>query len=233
MTPPALSFTQRFLGYLKKTPRLIFLLAGLFVGALLVFAGIVHEVLGENEQGFDSRVFAFFQQHIVGSSLTPLMETVTSFASAPFQFILYPLLIAWYLVRKKKFVALDIFIIGLSGFLLTFLLKDLFHRARPSNPLIDPVRSFSFPSGHASSGFILYGLLAFLIFQEKQLPYWVRIVLSTLLISFSLVIGLSRIYLHVHYASDVVAGFCLGFAWLSLSLYILHRSRQRSAGQHQ
>lgn len=213
-------FTHRFWAYLKKVPFLVLMLAALFIGSLLLFAAIVHEVLRENEQGFDQQVFSFFQGHIISSALTPVMKIVTFLGSSPFQLVLYPLLICFYLLRRNKMVALDILMIGLSGFICMFLLKDIFHRARPANPLIDPLRSYSFPSGHASSGFILYGLIAYLILQGN-LPKWLKYTLAALLILLSLLIGFSRIYLHVHYASDVLAGFCLGFAWLALSISIL------------
>src|SRR5438270_804773 len=112
MTLSSTGWPRRAVAYLKKTPLLIGLLAVLFVGSLLVFAGVVHEVLGENEQGFDTRVFSFFRQHLVGPSLTPFMKVMTFFGSAPWQFIVYPLLIILYGLRKKKRTALDILLIA-------------------------------------------------------------------------------------------------------------------------
>lgn len=217
---------MQFHYYLKKFPLRILLLAGLFVTALILFGYIVHEVLHENEQGFDNWVFHFFKEHIISGDLTPVMRVITFFASAPFQLVFYPALMLGFYFKGQRTTMLDIATIAISGVGIIFLLKAVFHRARPSNPLIDPLRSYSFPSGHASSGFILYGLLAYLILKSTLQPA-IKYCLVALCILFSMAIGVSRIYLRVHYTSDVLAGFCIGFAWLALSIYILNRIKKK------
>lgn len=98
-------------------------------------------------------------------------------------------------------------------------LKILFERPRPDmvEHLITE-ESFSFPSGHAMGSIILYGGLAFLINHLLSLqknPRRILIVVTSLL---ALSIGLSRLYLGVHYPTDVLGGFLMGGAWLSLSI---------------
>jgi undecaprenyl-diphosphatase len=91
--------------------------------------------------------------------------------------------------------------------------------------LIGPLKNFSYPSGHATSGFIFYGLLVYLVWKTN-IPKPYKWLTSSILILFSLLIGFSRIYLRVHYASDVVAGFCIGLAWLALSIWLIEQIRK-------
>ncbi|HYH14083.1 MAG TPA: phosphatase PAP2 family protein, partial [Flavisolibacter sp.] len=124
--------------------------------------------------------------------------------------------------------ALEVAAIGLGGFVINYVMKLTFQRVRPPNPLIDPLHNFSFPSGHATSAFIFYGLLAYLVWKTN-LSKTYKVLIGMLLILFSLLIGFSRIYLRVHYSSDVVAGFCIGFAWLILSIYLFEYMKKETA----
>ena len=141
--------------------------------------------------------------------------------------ITYVLLILTYLVQKNWKRALEIFVIGMGGFLINYFMKLSFHHLRPPNPLIDPLNNFSFPSGHTTSGFIFYGLLIYLIWK-KQIPKAYKYVIGSILVLFSILIGFSRIYLRMHYPSDVVAGFCIGFAWLTLSVWLMEKLKKKS-----
>ena len=97
-----------------------------------------------------------------------------------------------------------------GGFLLNELLKFFFHRARPSSALIQQWGP-SFPSGHAMMSMAFYGCLAWLAVQHGRHWGW-----ATALVCFALLIGLTRVFLHVHYPTDVMAGFAGGAAWLVL-----------------
>lgn len=93
--------------------------------------------------------------------------------------------------------------------------KDLFHRARPESFFNVPLpHSYSYPSGHALGSICFYGAMAlvgsrYFITNKRWLAYFV----ATLIVCW---IGLSRIYLGVHYPTDVIGGYLLGAAWLSL-----------------
>ena len=102
-----------------------------------------------------------------------------------------------------------------------------FRRVRPPNPLIDGLENFSFPSGHATSAFIFYGLLTYLVWKT-EIPKLYKYIIGAILITFSLLIGFSRIYLRVHYPSDVLAGICIGFAWLILTVWLFERLKRKS-----
>lgn len=113
----------------------------------------------------------------------------------------------------------------LSGWAVMSLLKALFGRQRPPTPerLVD-IASHSFPSGHAMMTAILVGVLAAVIFRT-DLPRYVRLVTVVLLLLYTLMVGLSRVYLAAHWLSDVLAGWVFGALWAAF--WIL-RTRTRS-----
>ena len=99
-------------------------------------------------------------------------------------------------------------------------LKKLFQRKRPLAPLLAAARGLSFPSGHAIMAVTFYGLIIYIITQVIGIS-WLQVSLIILLIILILLIGFSRVYLRVHYASDVLAGFIIGLLWLFISLAVL------------
>lgn len=99
-------------------------------------------------------------------------------------------------------------------------LKLLFERARPLTDIGYSMRldSFSFPSGHSSGSMIAYGLLAYMAWHLLPAPW--GIVAAVMLTIVPLLVGISRIYLGVHYPSDVAAGWLLGLVVLALVVFI-------------
>jgi membrane-associated phospholipid phosphatase len=223
-------FFPKFLKrYFSKLPGPALILLVLILATISVFVWIMHEVLGEQEQAFDLRVIAGLKSSI-SPGLTAFMKVVTFAASALFLQIAYGLTIAWYLLRRNWLRSLEILIIGAGGFAINYFMKLTFHRLRPPDPLMEPLKNFSFPSGHATSGFIFYGLVAYLVWKSKA-PRKLKIVLALLLIAWALLIGFSRVYLRMHYASDVFAGFCNGVAWLGLAILLMERQKKKTTGE--
>jgi len=102
------------------------------------------------------------------------------------------------------------------------ILKNSFRRQRPDLPLLETLKSYSFPSGHAYSSFIFFSILAYILWKAKMKAIW-KWTLAVFLILFSLAVGVSRVVLRYHYASDVIAGFCIGFSWVIFSLWSLNK----------
>jgi undecaprenyl-diphosphatase len=197
----------------------------LFLAALFIFAFIADEVVLENEDLFDSRVFYFFKSH-TGPQFTQVMKSITFFGSSYFLFPAYVVLIGWLLIKHQRQNAIDILIVVLSSTALMYGLKMFFHRKRPELPLFKTLTNFSFPSGHALSSFIFCSVLIFLTWKGNLSSKW-KWLISAFLFLFSITIGISRIVLRYHYASDVLAGFCLGFAWVLLSLWLQRKITQK------
>lgn len=203
------------------TSRFILALV-LFLAVLFVFVAITDEIVLEHDNGFDQTVSQAISS-LVSPFATSVLETVTFFGSANFLFPAYVVLILYYLFRKNMKLALDITMIGLSSTGILFLFKNIFQRQRPLNPLIRNVTGFSFPSGHSFSSFTFFGLIIYILWKTGIRKAW-KILITTALFLFASIIAFSRVYLRVHYPSDVVAGFCLSIIWLMLSLWILHKA---------
>ncbi|MEO7119846.1 MAG: phosphatase PAP2 family protein [Ginsengibacter sp.] len=193
----------------------------LFLITLSVFVGIADEIVLEHENSFDQTISTYIQS-FTSPAMTKAMIRITFFGSSTFLFPAYVVLILFYLVRKKRTLALDITMVGLSSTGILFLFKDIFKRHRPLDPLISHVTGFSFPSGHSFSSFTFFGFLVYIAWHSDIKKSW-KIIISALLVLFATTIAFSRVYLRVHFPSDVVAGFCLSVAWLLLSLAILHQ----------
>ncbi|GAC1432269.1 MAG: phosphatase PAP2 family protein [Chitinophagaceae bacterium] len=208
---------------LKLVPLEILVIAGIFLLSLFVFSFIVHEALFEQEDVFDKNVIHFFSAHS-SETLIEAMKRITFFGSTTFLFPAYIVLLAWYIFKKKFQYALDIGIIALSSTAMMFALKKVFHRHRPPFPIIKGITGYSFPSGHALSSFIFCTILIYLVWKGTLSP-----AIKPLLIFFlslcPIAIGLSRIILNVHYATDVIGGFCLAIAWVIASFEILKKIR--------
>ncbi len=110
----------------------------------------------------------------------------------------------------------------LSSLLLMSVLKRLIHRQRPPDPLVEGITNFSFPSGHTFMGVAFYGLLIWYASVYISNNWFRRTVIFFLLIVIA-AIGFSRIYLRVHYATDVIAGICIGFVWLDFCLWFIDK----------
>ena len=123
-------------------------------------------------------------------------------------------------VKKQSWFSIRVITIAISSLVLMLLLKQLFRRKRPLSPLLKEAKGLSFPSGHAIMAVTFYGLLIYIL-QNTISTDWLRGLLTVLIIMLILGIGFSRVYLRVHYASDVAAGFIIGLLWLIISLFVL------------
>lgn len=187
--------------------------------AIVAFYQMSSLLLDNEIKVFDEKFYAFVR-HYASPFSDKLMLTVTYLGNR--QFIIFPglgILIYYLFIRPHRWYSIKIPAVALGSISTNLILKELYDRARPTfNPMIE-ASGLSFPSGHAMFNLSFYGLLIYLIWQEvKPLP--LRIAASALLFLLIVLIGISRVYLGVHYASDVLAGFSAGFLWLVIALYI-------------
>ena len=200
----------------------IFALLTIFTFALIAFIIIARMVFAGKTQNFDNRALIFISGYVTNIN-TDVMQSFTFLGTHTFLIPANLLLTAWFLfIKKRRWYSVKIPSVALSSLLLMLILKMIFHRVRPMNPLLQVAKGFSFPSGHALMSVTFYGLLILLVWQNIKQP-WLKWTLSVFLILLILAIGLSRIYLRVHYASDVLAGFSVGLVWLLFSLWFLSK----------
>jgi undecaprenyl-diphosphatase len=198
------------------------IILGLFLGALALFVNMIRRVFFLHNNRFDAKVFTYLDKH-VSTENNQVMLFFTYLGRHEFLIPANLLLIAYFLfIKKHKWYSIKIPAIALSSLALMFGLKNLFDRDRPLVPLLEEARGLSFPSGHALMSVTFYGLLIYIVFKSfKNKPLkWTFISMLLLLI---LTIGFSRIYLRVHYASDVIAGFCVGLLWLVICVWTLNK----------
>ena len=157
---------------------------------------------------------------------TRIMSGITFFGTHDFFIPANLSLIFYFLfIRRRTWFSIRIVSISLSSLVLMFLLKFLFKRKRPAKPLLTPPKTLSFPSGHAISSVTFYGLLIYIISKTVEQKS-VKIPLIIPLVIFIQVIGFSRVYLRMHYASDVAVGYIAGLLWLLISLEVLKKMEE-------
>jgi len=214
--------------FVRKLLLNLLVLFILFLAVGYLCGVIVHELFGEQDDILDKKVSEFLSIKIENPQLTRIMKLITFFASLNFLLASYVLLTLWlWLIKRNNLLALDIAVIAIASSLLTTFFKNIFQKVRPLDPLIEPLENYSYPSGHASLGFIFYGLLGYLVWK-LSMRHAYRYIITGALILFSLLIGFSRIYLRIHHTSDVIAGFCQGIAWLAISIWLLEKTKSSS-----
>lgn len=205
----------------------------LTVGALIIiaagwcFGGIVEDILtGDPLTLIDTQIAEWFHRHAT-PAVTKAAIVITYLGSLPFlggATLATALFLLWWR-WWHRLLALALTMGG--GTLLTILLKAVFYRQRPifENPLIT-LPSYSFPSGHVMGSTLLCGSIAFIIASSLKAWRWrVLSILSAFL--FVLLIAFTRLYLGVHYLSDVLGAMAAGLAWLAFCLTAVETFRRR------
>jgi undecaprenyl-diphosphatase len=150
-----------------------------------------------------------------------LMLLITDMGSKFMLGLLLVISMIWLFMKRKDVWGMRIyFITVVGGGLLNLLLKNFFDRERPNINIMIEASGFSFPSGHSMGSMTYYGFLIYLILRSKRKPLS-KLGLGILLCLVILLIGISRIYLGVHYPSDVLVGFVAGSVWLILCISLL------------
>lgn len=152
-------------------------------------------------------------------TLTPLMIFITTLMSTTVVVTLSLILFLVLVYKRKWFNSILLVCSLLGGLAAESVVKSFVHRPRPQNSLI-AVSGFSFPSAHAAISIIFFSLIIY-SFKDDIRKMTLKYLFIAINIIFFLLIGFSRIYLNVHWFSDVMAGFSLGLFWLTLMILIL------------
>ncbi len=197
-----------------------------FIASLWILLALADMIFDDNNTRFDEAVFASVTPYY-NSKLTRFLEFITFFGS---QYFLLPanllLVIIFVSSKKIRFYGWKIAIVSSTGIAVMFWLKELLERQRPIVPLISQAHGYSFPSGHSFSSFLFFGMAGYIVYKkvEHKTLKWLMIAFIAV---FTFLIGFSRIYLKVHFASDVLAGFLLAAIWLTLAKWILIDKRKK------
>ncbi|WNB91434.1 phosphatase PAP2 family protein [Bacillus sp. NEB1478] len=206
----------------KKLPfpilPVIYILSGLLLSfvSLNVFFELSEEILEDERIRFDNVVIQYVT-NLRGDTLTEVMKFITFLGSKTFLTVLLITSLLWLVIKRKDYWGAISYMIAVAGGgLLNLALKHWFGRVRPEHSLIAE-QGFSYPSGHSMGSLIYYGFLGYLVVRSQH-GRGIKIVLTLAFILLILMIGFSRIYLGVHYPSDVLAGFSAGTVWLLLCI---------------
>lgn len=184
--------------------------------SVIILIVIIENILQKDIANFDNAVYSFVAKFI-SEPLTSLALIITTLGSA---YVILPVCLILIIIFWKKIEGVAISINLIISFLANQILKRIVARPRPTEYRIVEELGYSFPSGHSMVSMAFYGLLIYFIYRKVKNPYikWFSCISLTILI---LLIGLSRIYLGVHYASDVIAGFCISLAYLALFTQVI------------
>ena len=186
---------------------------------LIGFFALAEDVFHKEIMKGDIIGYKIISTFLISDFTTPIAKFITNFGGAIFLIILT---ITLFILIKNKKIGLSIILnlIVITG--LNQILKYILQRPRPTEYRLIEETGFSFPSGHSMVSMAFYGYLIYLIYKyvkNKDLK-WISIVLLSILICS---IGISRIYLGVHYTSDVLGGFLISLSYLIVYTLIVNR----------
>jgi len=162
-------------------------------------------------------------------ALVSAFKVFTLLGSVPFLALLVAV-VTLLLLRRRQVNEAALVVFGALGIEVLFsVLKLVFHRPRPELAYVH-LDTYSFPSGHASGSAAIYAILFYL--RAKRFRRSGKVLLALAYVALVGLIGFSRLYLEVHYLSDVLAGIALGIGWAAACLFIYERTRSGDISRH-
>lgn len=190
-----------------------------YLFVLLFFVDLIMVITGFSSN-FDNAISLFFSVHN-NVIFTNIFKAISFICSPKFMIVLNVLLFIFIIV-KKKYKLFIIVLSSISSVIINNLIKIIVRRERPDYLRMVMEKSYSFPSGHAMISVLFFGSIIYLV-NKYNLKYKKLITFS--LSTFVLLVGISRIYLGVHYLTDVVGGYLLGFIVLFLIIHLFERKK--------
>lgn len=198
----------RRLGRLIVASKRIVILAA----CAIVFVALLEDVLEGDLLRIDSAAYALIVERLRADWLTPIMEAISALAT-PVSLVVLLLVIVAFAPGKRPGACAAVNLVLV--FLLNQALKFAIQRPRPDGFQLAIEQGFSFPSGHSMVAMAFFGLLVWMVWRYEA-DRATRIGCAVAFSAVIVLVGVSRIYLGVHYASDVLAGFCVSLAWLAI-----------------
>lgn len=186
---------------------------------LIGFLTLAEDVFNKEIMNGDILGYKFVSTFLISDFATPIAKFITNFGGAIF-IIIMAIFIAIIIKNKKIAISILANLVIITG--LNQLLKRILQRARPTEYRIIQETGYSFPSGHSMISMAFYGYLICLIYKhvKNKCIKWISISLLSILIC---LIGISRIYLGVHYTSDVLGGFLISISYLVIYISAVNK----------
>ncbi|MFD4462689.1 phosphatase PAP2 family protein [Nocardia sp. NPDC058480] len=199
-------------------------MAALIATAAVLITALTWQVTS-GISGMDTGVLDWMIAHR-GEPLTSIAAVITDLGDTLSMAILAALAVGWFVLRRNLPVATLVAITSLGAGVLVWVIKRLVGRNRPpetSRMVFEP--SLSYPSGHTLGSTVVVGIVAIVLIPQIT-KHWVRMAATVLAVVFPVAVGLSRIYLGVHWTTDVLAGWIIGLLWLVLCVTAFTRGWQ-------
>lgn len=186
---------------------------------LIGFFSLAEDVFNKEIMNGDIVGYKLVSTFLISDFATPIAKFITNFGGA---IILIVLAFMLFIFIKNKKIGVSIISNLAIITVLNQLLKRIVQRPRPTEFRIVEESGYSFPSGHSMVSMAFYGYLIYLIYKYVKNKYlkWISIILLSILICF---IGISRIYLGVHYTSDVLGGFFISISYLIIYISAVNK----------
>ena len=186
---------------------------------LIGFLTLAEDVFNKEIMNGDILGYKFVSTFLISDFATPIAKFITNFGGAIFIAVV-AIFLAIIIKNKKIGISIFVNLVIITG--LNQLLKRILHRPRPTEYRIIQETGYSFPSGHSMISMAFYGYLIYLIYKHVKNKYikWISISLLSILIC---LIGISRIYLGVHYTSDVLGGFLISISYLVIYISAVNK----------
>lgn len=206
--------TEKIKGIIIKNWKWIIL----FI-CIVGFLALAEDVFNKEIMNGDIIGFKFISTYLISDFATPIAKFITNFGGATFLILTAVILLI--VIKNKK---IGISIISNLGIIavLNLLLKRVLQRPRPMEYRIINESGYSFPSGHSMISMAFYGFIIYLIYKYVKNKY-IKWALITILGTLIIAIGISRIYLGVHYTSDVLAGFLISISYLIVYISLVNK----------
>lgn len=186
---------------------------------LIGFFALAEDVFNKEIMNGDIVGYKLVSTFLISDFATPIAKFITNFGGAIILIILAPML---FIFIKNKKIGISVILNLVIITVLNQLLKRIVQRPRPTEFRIVEESGYSFPSGHSMVSMAFYGYLIYLIYKHVKNKYlkWISIILLSILICS---IGISRIYLGVHYTSDVLGGFFISISYLIIYISAVNK----------
>ena len=187
--------------------------------ALIGFLALAEDVFNKEIMNGDIIGYKFISTFLISDFATPIAKFITNFGGAIFIAVV-AIFLAIIIKNKKIGISILTNLVIITG--LNQLFKRILQRPRPTEYRIIQETGYSFPSGHSMISMAFYGYLIYLIYKHVKNKYikWISISLLSILIC---LIGISRIYLGVHYTSDVLGGFLISISYLVIYISAVNK----------
>ena len=187
--------------------------------SIVFFLILLEDVMDKDIMATDTKGYTIVSTYLISDFTIPISKTITNLGGA---YWLIGISICLLLLIKNKKVGISVLLNLILASLTNYILKQILQRPRPIEYRIIDENGYSLPSGHSMVSMAFYGYLIYLIYRHINNKYikWSLITLLSLLI---ISIGISRIYLGVHYTSDVLAGFLVAISYLIIYINIINR----------